>query len=138
MGYSQYAIIKQLGITRMTMLRDMRSINESTKKGQFGVAKNETFYNRLQGVNDVQKECWKIYKNEDNNPETNHWHRMKALDLLRKSAQTKCEMFQNVPAYMEIERLRKEIKYIKEKTFDERGRFVRQLTDEELEDLDKP
>jgi hypothetical protein len=35
---------------------------------------------------------------------------------------------------MEIERLRKEIKYIKEKTFDERG----QLTDEELEDLDKP
>jgi hypothetical protein len=39
---------------------------------------------------------------------------------------------------MEIERLRKEIKYIKEKAFDERGRFVRQLTDEELEDLDKP
>jgi hypothetical protein len=72
MGYSQYAIIKQLGITRMTMLRDMRSINESTKKGLFGVAKNETlstyFYNCLQGVNDVQKECWKIYKNEDNNP----------------------------------------------------------------------
>jgi hypothetical protein len=138
MGYSQYAIIKQLGITRMTMLRDMRSINESTKKGLFGVAKNETlstyFYNCLQGVNDVQKECWKIYKNEDNNPEINHPHRMKALDLLRKSAQTKFEMFQNVPAYMEIERLRKEIKYIKEKTFDERG----QLTDEELEDLDKP
>jgi hypothetical protein len=63
MGYSQYAIIKQLGITRMTMSREMRAINESTKKGLFGVAKNETlstyFYNCLQGINDVQKECWK-------------------------------------------------------------------------------
>jgi hypothetical protein len=47
-------------------------------------------------------------------------------------------MFQNVPAFMEIERLRKEIKYIKEKTFDERGRFIRPLTNEELDALDKP
>lgn len=142
MGYTQYAIIKELGISRMTMSRDMRSLNESTKKGLFGVAKNETlsiyFCNCLQGINDVQKECWKIYRNDDNNPEINQDHRMKALDLLRKSAQTKFNMFQNVPAYMEVERLRKEIKYIKEKTFDDKGHFVRQLTDEELEDLDKP
>ena len=66
MGYTQYAIIKQLGISRMTMSRDMRAINESTKKGLFGVAKNETlstyFYNCVQGINDVQKECWKIYQ----------------------------------------------------------------------------
>jgi hypothetical protein len=35
MGYSQFAIIQKLGITRMTMSRDMRAINESTKKGLF-------------------------------------------------------------------------------------------------------
>jgi hypothetical protein len=142
MGYTQYAIIKQLGITRMTMSRDMRAINESTKKGLFGVAKNETlstyFYNCLQGVNDVQKECWKIYRNENNDPEINNWHRMKALDLLRKSAETKFNMFHTVPAFMEIERLRKKISYIKEKTFDEKGHFIRHLTDEELDALDKP
>jgi hypothetical protein len=142
MGYTQYAIIKELGITRMTMSRDMRAINESTKKGLFGVAKNETlstyFYNCLQGINDVQKECWKIYRNDDNNPEINQYHRMKALDLVRKSAETKFNMFQNVPAYMEIERLRKEIRYIKEKTFDDKGHFIRRLTDEELDNLGKP
>ena len=32
MGYSQYAIIQKLGITRMTMSRDMKAINEATKK----------------------------------------------------------------------------------------------------------
>jgi hypothetical protein len=37
-----------------------------------------------------------------------------------------------------IEKLRNEIKYIKEKTFDDKGRFVRELTDEELEGLHKP
>ena len=53
MGYSQYAIVQKLGITRMTMSRDLKAINESTKKGLFGLAKNETlstyFYNCLQG-----------------------------------------------------------------------------------------
>jgi hypothetical protein len=142
MGYSQYAIIEKLGITKMTMSRDMRAINDATKKGLFGLAKNETlstyFYNCLQGVNDVQKECWKIYRNDDNNPEITQFHRMKALEILRKSALTKFDMFTNVPAFMELEKLRKEISYIKEKTFDDKGHFVRPLTDDELEGLHKP
>jgi hypothetical protein len=142
MGYSQYAIIEKLGITRMTMSRDLKAINESTKKGLFGLAKNETlstfFYNCIQGVNDVQKELWKIYKNEDNNPEINHYIQMRALDLLRKTNETKFNMFTNVPAFMELEKCRNEIKYIKEKTFDSKGHFVRELTDDELENLHKP
>lgn len=142
MGYSQYAIIEKLGITKMTMSRDMRAINEATKKGLFGLAKNETlstyFYNCLQGVNDVQKECWKIYRNDDNNPEITQFHRMKALEILRKSALTKFDMFTNVPAFMELEKLRTEITYIKEKTFDNKGHFVRPLTDEELDNLNRP
>jgi hypothetical protein len=63
---------------------------------------------------------------------------MRALNLLRKTNETKFNMFQNVPAYMEIERLRNEIKYIKEKTFDTKGNFIRRLTDSELEGLGKP
>jgi hypothetical protein len=108
----------------------------------FGVAKNETlstyFYNCVQGINNVQKECWKIFRNEDNNPEINHYHRMKALDLLRKTNETKFNMFTNVPGFMELERLRTEVRDIKEKTFDEKGNFIRHLTDEELDALDKP
>jgi hypothetical protein len=142
MGYSQYAIIEKLGITKMTMSRDMRAINESTKKGLFGLAKNETlstfFYNCIQGVNDVQKECWKIFRNENNDPEITHRIRIRALDLLRKTNQTKFDMFTNVPGFMELERLRTAIKDIKEKTFDSRGNFVRPLTDDELDSLHKP
>jgi hypothetical protein len=142
MGYSQYAIIQKLGITRMTMNRDMKAINEAAKKGLFGLAKNETlstyFHNCLQAVNDVQKECWKVYRNDDNNPEINQYHRMRALDLLRKSAETKFNMFQNVPALMEVEKLRTEITAIKEKTFDSKGNFIRHLTDEELDNIGKP
>ena len=126
----------------MTMSRDMKAINEATKKGLFGLAKNETlstyFYNCVQGVNDVQKECWKIYRNEENNPEINHLIRMRALDLLRKTNESKFNMFVNVPGFMELEKLRTEIKNIKEKTFDDKGHFVRPLTDEELEGLHKP
>ena len=142
MGYSQYAIIQKLGITRMTMSRDMKAINESTKKNLFGLAKNETlstfFFNCIQGVNDVQKELWKIFRNEHNDPEITHFIRMKALDLLRKTNETKFEMFTNVPGFMELEKLRNEVKNMKEKTFDEKGNLIRPLSDKELDQLDKP
>jgi hypothetical protein len=46
-------------------------------------------------------------------------------------------MFQSVPGFMELERLRIEIRDIKEKTFDERGHFMRPLTDKEIGELDK-
>ena len=126
----------------MTMSRDLKAINESTKKGLFGLAKNETlstyFYNCVQSINDVQKECWKIFRNEDNNREITHYHRMKALDLLRKTNETKFNMFTNVPGFMELERLRIEIRDIKEMTFDSRGHFVRPLTDDEIDELHEP
>ena len=142
MGYSQYAIIQKLGITKMTMSRDMKAINESTKKNLFGLAKNETlstfFFNCVQGINDVQKELWKIYKNEHKDPEITHYIQMKALDLLRKTNETKFNMFVNVPGFMELDKLRTEINDIKAKTFDEKGHFIRPLTDDELEDLHKP
>jgi hypothetical protein len=124
------------------MSRDMRAINESTKKGLFGVAKNETlstyFYNCVQGINDVQKECWKIYRNDEDNPEITQFHKMKALEILRKSNLTKFDMFTNVPGFMELEKLRTEIKDIKEKTLDEKGHFIRPLSDKEIDELDKP
>jgi hypothetical protein len=60
------------------------------------------------------------------------------MNLLRKTNETKFNMFTNVPGFMELERLRTEIKYIKEKTFDDKGHFIRHLTDEELDALDKP
>ena len=86
----------------------------------------------------VQKECWKIYRNENNDPEINHYHRMRALNLLRKSNETKFNMFTNVPGFMEIEKLRTAINDIKSKTFDKKGNFIRHLTEEELDNLHKP
>ena len=47
-------------------------------------------------------------------------------------------MFTNVPGFMELEKLRNELKDMKEKTFGEKGDFVRHLTNEELGELDKP
>lgn len=63
---------------------------------------------------------------------------MAALNLLRKTSESKFGMFESVPALMEIQKLDREIRDIKEKTFDEKGRLIRPLTDNELEDLDKP
>lgn len=47
-------------------------------------------------------------------------------------------MFHSVPGFMELEKLHTEVRTIKEKTFDDKGRFIGPLTDEELDALDKP
>ncbi|HEU4823572.1 MAG TPA: hypothetical protein VFS97_09140 [Nitrososphaeraceae archaeon] len=47
-------------------------------------------------------------------------------------------MYSNGPAFLEIHELQHEIQDIKDKTFDEKGNFIRPLTDEEIDGLDKP
>jgi DNA-binding NarL/FixJ family response regulator len=41
-GYHQIDIARELGITRMTLNRDMHYINEMTSKGLFGLAKDSS------------------------------------------------------------------------------------------------
>jgi hypothetical protein len=140
-GYSQGDICKELNVTRQTISKDMKWINESTQRGLFGLAKetlSTMFFSCIESNNQLQKECWKIYRNDENNPEITQWHRMKALSLLRRINESKFNMFTNGPAFMEIHRLQEEITRIKDKTFDQNGNFVRPLTDKELDDLDKP
>jgi transcriptional regulator len=140
-GYSQSDICRELDITRMTMSRDMKFINETSKRGLFGLAKetlSTMYFDCVRGINEVQKECWRIYRNNDNNREIQQWHRMAALKLIRKCNDTKFEMFQTAPALMEIQRLQNEVNQIKDNTFDKDGKLIRPLSDKELEDLDKP
>jgi hypothetical protein len=49
----------------------MKNINEMTNKGWYNLAKvtlPTMFFNCIQGLDEVQKECWKIIENLDNNP----------------------------------------------------------------------
>jgi hypothetical protein len=51
------------------------------------------YFNCIEGINQVQREAWKIYKNEDNNPEINQWHRMTALKIIRNCNDSKFNMY---------------------------------------------
>jgi hypothetical protein len=62
----------------------------------FGLAKetlNTMYFDCIEGINQVQREAWKIYKNEDNNPEINQWHRMTALKIIRNCNDSKFNMY---------------------------------------------
>jgi len=140
-GYSQMDICKELDLTRQTISKNMKWINESTQKGLFGLAKetlSTMFFNCIDGINQVQRECWRIYRNEDNNPEINQWHKMKALSLLRKCNESKFNMYTNGPAFMELHRLENEVKKMEDDLLDKDGKLIRKVTDNELDDLDKP
>lgn len=140
-GYSQFEICKELNISRQTISSDMRYINQQTQKGLFGLAKetlNTMYFSCIEGINQVQREAWKIYKNEDNNPEINQWHRMTALKILRNCNESKFNMYSHGPAFMEIERLEQTVRNMRGNTFDEKGNLIRPLSDKELDDLDKP
>lgn len=62
---------KELGVTRQTISKDMKWIMKALKKDYSGLS--TMFFSCMDGMNQVQRECWKIYRNEDNNPEIQQW-----------------------------------------------------------------
>jgi hypothetical protein len=113
-GYSQGDIVRELNVTRQTISSDMRAINEITNKGLIGLAKetlSTVYFNCIQGVDEVQKEAWKIYNNENKDPTISNWHRIAALKI--SASETKFAMFTTGPAMMHMERLDNEVTNLK-------------------------
>jgi transcriptional regulator len=68
-GHNQSDIAKELHTTRNTIMRDIKEINEWTRKGLYDLAKQSLstmLYSCIIGLNEIEKEAWKIYKNNDN------------------------------------------------------------------------
>lgn len=61
-GYNLSDIAEELGVTTMTVNRDMRYINKMTSKGLFAMAK-ETFATMymscVDGCSEILRVCWK-------------------------------------------------------------------------------
>ncbi len=77
--YNQSDIAQELGISRVTVNKDMHYINQMTNKGLFEIARTSfatMYFNCIDGFNEVMKECWKIYLNEDNDPNIKQWHKI--------------------------------------------------------------
>jgi hypothetical protein len=147
-GYSQAEITKELGITRQTMSSDMRFINEMTSKGLFGLAKDTfatMYFNCVEGLNEILRECWKIFKNVENDPRITQWHKIAALRLAHEVQNHKFSMFQNGPATMHIGHLHEEVEEIRRMALEDRNdKFTKSLPspspykDFDAHDLDKP
>ena len=115
-GYSQGEIARELSVTRQTISSDMTHINEITNRGLHGLAKETLttmYFNCIQGVDEVQKEAWKIYRNEDNDPTISNWHRIAALKICMDASEKKFAMIAAGPAMAHMERLEKEVTELK-------------------------
>lgn len=138
-GMNQTDIAKELDVNRNTVMRDIKELNEWTRKGLYDMAKQSLptmLYSCLIGLNEAEKEAWKLYNNEDNDPEITRWHKVAALRLLIDVNKSKFKMFQDGPAFMEINRLQGEIERIKEQVHDNSFRpFVKSSTYEESKRL---
>jgi hypothetical protein len=63
------------------------------------------YFNCVQGLNKIQKECWHICHNKDNDPTINQWHKIAALKLAAEINDKKFGIFTSGPAFMNIGRL---------------------------------
>jgi hypothetical protein len=126
-GFNQSDIAKELHTTRNMIMRDIKEINEWTRKGLYDMAKQSLstmLYSCLIGLNEVEKEAWKIYRNDDNDKDTNRWHKVYALRLLVDICKSKFTMFESGPAVMEVNKLKSEIERIKNDALENQNRFL--------------
>ena len=108
-GFNQSDIAKELHTTRNTIMRDIKEINQWTRKGLYDMAKQSLstmLYSCLIGLNEVGKEAWKIYRSNGND-------KVHALRLLVDICKSKFTMYESGPAVMELNRITGELQRIK-------------------------
>ena len=145
-GCNQQDIAHELGISRMTINRDMHYINEMTNKGLFDIARasfSTMYYNCVDGFNEIMKECWKIYYNADNDPHISQWHKIAALRLAADIQEKKFRMFQDGPAVMDLNRMHDEVEELKKIALEDSNTFTTRYLpsphkDVNINDLNKP
>jgi hypothetical protein len=120
-GYNQTDIAKELGTTRQTVIRDMKNIYEMTNRGLFNLAKvtlPTMFFNCVQGLDELLKECWCIYngKYDGDKRSINTMQRVAILRLANDIMNSKFNIFTNGPAMMEIGKLHDELEILKRET----------------------
>jgi hypothetical protein len=140
---------------KVAFSKDMKYINETSKRGLLGLVR-ETLSTMYQGciesINEVQKECWNIHNNEKNDPSLNQWHRMAALNLLRKCSESKFNMFQAAPTLMTVHKLQSQAAELYQRILEDKDKnfHYRNVADfnkdinngkipfKDINDLDKP
>jgi predicted transcriptional regulator len=116
-GYNQSDIAKELHTTRRTVLRDVAELNQWTKKGLYDLAKQSLstmLYSCIIGLNEIEKEAWKIYRSNDND-------KVYALRLLVDICKSKFTMYESGPAVMEVNKLKNELEKIKNNALESRN-----------------
>jgi hypothetical protein len=81
------------------------------------------YFNFVEGCNEILRQCLKIYKNVENNPAINQWHKIAALKLAHEVQYHKFRMFQNgpEPLHEKVEELRRFASEDMSDTFIKRG-----------------
>ncbi|HET6716639.1 MAG TPA: hypothetical protein VFG90_05875 [Nitrososphaeraceae archaeon] len=67
------------------------------------------YFSCVDGLNEILKECWKIYQNENNNPAINYTRKLAAIRIAGEVIEKKFGMFQNGPAIMQLDHLRDKV-----------------------------
>jgi hypothetical protein len=115
-GMNQTKIASELGVTRMTIIRDIHYINEMSRHGLYGMAKTSATlcYNCIQGLDECLDVCWRIHDNVESNPEINQWHKIAAVRLAASINEKKFNILMNGPAILEVDRLSEKVKTLRD------------------------
>jgi DeoR/GlpR family transcriptional regulator of sugar metabolism len=118
-GMNQAKIASELGVTRMTINRDIHYINEMSRHGLYGIGKTAAtlVYNCIQGLDECLDVCWRIHDNPDNNPEINQWHKIAAVRLAASINEKKFNIVMNGPSVLELATLEKRVNTLKQDFF---------------------
>jgi DeoR/GlpR family transcriptional regulator of sugar metabolism len=116
---NQINIARELGVTPMTIQRDMHYINEMSRHGLYDMAKTTAtlVYNCIQGLDECLEVCWRIHDNIDNDPEINQWHKIAAVRLAASINEKKFNIVMNGPSILELDKLKDRVNTMKQDFF---------------------
>lgn len=109
-GMKGYEIAKELNINPSTITRDIKYLTEQSHNYLNDLAKETLpfmFQICMEGINDVVKECYKIYQSDDSR--INMHHKLGALKLIKECHESKFRLLDEGPSVLAMRQLQERL-----------------------------
>jgi transposase len=112
---TELEIADKLGVTRVTISRDIKVLKEMSQQFMYDLAKSDLAYYYKQCLDTIQEAeriIWETYRNRDQFTEPERKERYQFAKMIIDSVQARFSMFKDGPSIMSVKSMEERLAYL--------------------------
>jgi IS30 family transposase len=112
---TELEIADKLGVTRVTISRDIKVLKEMSQQFMYDLAKSDLAYYYKQCIDAIQEAeriIWESYRNKDQFTEPERKERYQLAKMIIESVQARFSLFKDGPSIMAVKSMEERLEYL--------------------------